>query len=570
MATLSLALPLALREDIELPAAFPSDGLFMPPDLPMNVAPGSFPALAFFRGPFVRHDDTDTTVPITVVSTERLPAGNKECKVWRVTESAGVFSPSCRTWGSDPDGSTTDDQMLELWSVKLTRPGTVCAVWHVEAHHGYVEPICGRVKPEAVLPVITAPFKAPQSWISGPLHFGHGPAVPSSGLIPREVQDTDNILMNPSQFLSGYILPKFCKNDPCSPHCLHRMPDLICTSKAGGPAQLAGPEELSPREDKPETVYDPAANVGPVGLPSVAPLDQLVDGIKDGGEKLVEEGKEVGKKLVADGEKLGGKLVADAEEIGKKFVAVEKEVVQEAKEMIAAGREDVAQLLDSPQYPNTLKPYSMSVISGFVSWSRTLLQRDISRGYDVGSAMLREGRVFAARVLYEGCIFHYISSTSSIMTPYYTLITTMSNPVCTDDDRHDQHQALLARPLPTAFRKVPLDRREHLIRSIAENDLRLWPCRPARLQNPLKQYRVVLIAPYTVAHIYSYPLPAFQLRREAFDSVVWIARVHVLANDLEPGVAGLGDAEGEELTGLLARLGAEVFCGVGVLGGEAA
>ncbi|KAK1090358.1 hypothetical protein LTR48_008446, partial [Friedmanniomyces endolithicus] len=212
----------------------------------------------------------------------------------------------------------------------------------------YVEPICGRVKPEAILPIVTAPFKAPESWISGPLHFGHGPAVPSSGLIPREVQDTDNILMNPSQFLSGYILPKFCKNDPCSPHCLHRTPDLICTSKAGGPEQLAGPEELSPREDKPETVYDPAANVGPVGLPSVAPLDQLVDGIKDGGEKLVEEGKEVGKKLVADGEKLGGKLVADAEEVGKKFVAVEEEVMQEAKEMIAAGREDVAQLLDSP------------------------------------------------------------------------------------------------------------------------------------------------------------------------------------------------------------------------------
>ncbi|KAK1081058.1 hypothetical protein LTR33_005017, partial [Friedmanniomyces endolithicus] len=377
MATLSLALPLAPREDIELPAASPSDGLFMPPDLPMNVAPGSFPALAFFRAPFVRRDDTDTTVPITVVSTERLPAGNKECKVWRVTESAGVFSPSCRTWSSDPDGSTTDDQMLELWSVKLTGPGTVCAVWHVEAHHGLsllalieittspnlaarallavaekrtcrCAPLITRAQrddrirrahlrpsqAEAVLPVVTAPFKAPESWISGPLHFGHGPAVPSSGLIPREVQDTDNILMNPSQFLSVYILPKLCKNDPCSPHCLHKTPGVICPSKAGGPGQLEGTEELSPREDKRETVYDPAANVGPVGLPSVAPVDQLVDGIKDGGEKLVAEGKEGGKKLVADGEKLGGKLVADAEEVGKEFVAVEKEVVQEAKEMI--------------------------------------------------------------------------------------------------------------------------------------------------------------------------------------------------------------------------------------------
>ncbi len=207
-----------------------------------------------------------------------------------------------------------------------------------------------------VLPVVTAPFKEPESWISGPLHFGHGPAVPSPGLISREVQDTDNMLMNPNQFWSSYILPKFsCKKDPCSPHCLHKTPGVVCPSKAGGPEQLAGTEELSPREDKPETVYDPAANVGPVGLPSVAPLDQLVDGIKDGGEKLVDEGKEVGKKPMADGEKLGGKLVADAEEVGKEFVAVEKEVVQEAKDMIAAGREDVAQLLDSPQYPDTLK-----------------------------------------------------------------------------------------------------------------------------------------------------------------------------------------------------------------------
>ncbi|KAK1819118.1 hypothetical protein LTR12_006433 [Friedmanniomyces endolithicus] len=356
-------------EDIELPAsldkvsltetldptASPSDVLFMPPDLPLNVAPGSFPAASFLRTPFVRRDDTDTTVPITVVSTELLPAGKKECKVWRVTESAGVFSPSCRTWGSDPDGSTTDDQMLELWSVKLTREEDSCAAWHVEAHHGYVEPICGRVKPEAVLPVVTAPFKEPESWIFGPLHFGHGPAVPSSGLIPREVQDTDNMLMNPSQFWSGYILPKFsCKKDPCSPHCLHKTPGVICPIEGGNPEQLAGPEELTPREDKPETVYDPAANVGPVGLPSVAPLDQLVDGIKDGGEKLVDEGKEVGKKLVADGEKLGGKLVADAEEVGKEFVAVEKEVVQEAKDMIAAGREDVAQLLAPSRYPDTL------------------------------------------------------------------------------------------------------------------------------------------------------------------------------------------------------------------------
>jgi len=119
------------------PTASPSDVLFMAPDLPMNVAPGSFPAASFLRVPFVRRDDTDTTVPIIVVSTERLPAGKKECKVWRVTESSdGVFSPSCRTWGSDPDGSTTDDQMLELWSVKLTRAGDVCTAWHVEAHHG--------------------------------------------------------------------------------------------------------------------------------------------------------------------------------------------------------------------------------------------------------------------------------------------------------------------------------------------------------------------------------------------------------------------------------------------------
>ena len=152
MATLSLALPLAPREDIELPAfldegpitetlypaASPSDVLFMPPDLPMNVAPGSFPAASFLRAPFVCRDDTDTTVPITVVSTELLPVGKKECKVWRVTEDAGVFSPSCRTWGSDPDGSTTDDQMLELWSVKLTREEDSCAAWHVEAHHGSV------------------------------------------------------------------------------------------------------------------------------------------------------------------------------------------------------------------------------------------------------------------------------------------------------------------------------------------------------------------------------------------------------------------------------------------------
>jgi len=194
----------------------------------------------------------------------------------------------------------------------------------------------------------------PKSWFSGPLHFGHGPAVPSSGLIPREVQDTDNILMNPSQFLSGYILPKLCKNDPCSPHCSHRTPGLICTSTAGGPEQLAGTGELSAREDKPETVYDPAANVGPVGLPSVAPLDQLVDEVKDGGEKLLTEGKEAGKKLVADGEKLGEKLVAEGKEVGIELMVVEKEVVREAKDMFATGREEVAQLLDSPRSSDTL------------------------------------------------------------------------------------------------------------------------------------------------------------------------------------------------------------------------
>ncbi|KAK0936077.1 hypothetical protein LTR29_012355 [Friedmanniomyces endolithicus] len=547
------------------PTASPSDVLFMAPDLPMNVAPGSFPAASFLRVPFVRRDDTDTTVPIIVVSTERLPAGKKECKVWRVTESSdGVFSPSCRTWGSDPDGSTTDDQMLELWSVKLTRAGDVCTAWHVEAHHGYVEPICGRVKPEAVLPFTPSPSMDPKSWFSGPLHFGHGPAVPSSGLIPREVQDTDNILMNPSQFLSGYILPKLCKNDPCSPHCSHRTPGLICTSTAGGPEQLAGTGELSAREDKPETVYDPAANVGPVGLPSVAPLDQLVDEVKDGGEKLLTEGKEAGKKLVADGEKLGEKLVAEGKEVGIELMVVEKEVVREAKDMFATGREEVAQLLDSPRSSDTLDAH---VTISHPSPARGLRHQKRLR-YTL--VMLQESSDFAGRHLYKARILRYLSPTLSIMAPYYTVIIAIPNPVCTDEDRHDQHVASLARSLLAIFRKIPLNRREHFIRSIAKNDLRLWPDRPARLQNPLKHNRVVLVAPYTEADIDSYPLPALQPRGKAFDSVVWLVGVHVLADDLESGVAGLSDAEGEELAGLLACLGAEVLRGVGVLGGEAA
>ncbi|TKA82928.1 hypothetical protein B0A55_01326 [Friedmanniomyces simplex] len=457
MATLSLALPVAPREGTDLPALMKGDTTETLPAVspaaalaPLlaasqafaGVSPGSFPALplALVAGsPFVRRDDTDTSVPITVVSTEILPAGKRECRTWRVTEDAatGVFSPSCRKWVADADGSTTDNQVLELRSVKLVEEGKVCNAWHVEAHDGYVEPICGRVKPEPPLPAVTMPAddttappqdanflnfigrepvvtreaqglglkSAPIGPVGVPPHVSCE-AMPCSrlcaGTVPGVNCDTSDEFPDPLNVgpviergddpapVGPVTMPPHvsCEATSCSHACVGTVPGVNCdpanvfayplgvgpvVSRADDPAPVhdsanyvvpAGfdlmPPHVSchampcsrlcagtvpgvhcdprdefsyplgigpviPPRDVPATVYDPAANVGPVGLPSVAPLDQLVDGIKKDGEDVVKAAKEP-----------------------LRFVGLAAgPVVQEAKDMVVAGREKLAQSLAS-------------------------------------------------------------------------------------------------------------------------------------------------------------------------------------------------------------------------------